>query len=535
MKILPYSIALAGLFFVTNTRALEFTVMINNVENLMDIDGVNFYDDYKELTPLPHPYSPRKLRTKLENLAFIFKQINNGEGPEIALLCEIETDKTPPATATNYSELLQKYASTTYKKMLDYDRNADVPEDIRDLPATFWLVKALADEGMRGYNVSYAARTRSIQETGNVHNVTLSKFPITARRSLPAPAARDILEVHHNIDGYTFITFNNHWKSGAGSYSFENDRAGAAALLRHRVLEILDENPHADILLGGDFNAYYNQSTYLNDSSTRNRTENSSLRVPHSSINDVLGAQGFEKKTAETGNPVFYNLWAELPLEERKSDEYNGIWGTLMQIMITRGLYDHNGVQYIDNSFSTLILQQNSDRVGRPRRWTFYGKNGGGFSDHFPLIARFRIVPDNDTSRLIDLVSVRPSNEDLSSSPLNRVKYPAVDFRTVPHIRTILDDEAKVITSMGELFRVSGSVLYKNPVLLNIGPQVPLSVFARGTTLTAWLYSLSIGQEVEFVGELNEYNGNLQMVLFTDRAIVTPPIPQISLNEASTD
>ncbi len=322
-------ILLPQVFYNHVTARQEFVVLVYNVENLMDIDEQNYYQDYLSLTANPYPYSPRKLCTKLKNIAHIFKQFNNGEGPDIALLNEIETDKTPETYSVNYSELLKKYSHTKYTNMLDADESEQIPEEIRLLPATFWLLKALSDEGMGEYNIAYAARIRQGSEMGNVHNVTLSKFPIVQRRSLPAQHARDILEVHHNINGYTLITFNNHWKSGAGLYTEEIDRISAAKLLRHRVLEILFDDPHADIIIGGDFNAYYNQTVYLNDPSVRNRRENQNLPVPESSINDILQAQGFEKLTACTGKPEIYNLWAELPLERRGSTNTMGFGAPL--------------------------------------------------------------------------------------------------------------------------------------------------------------------------------------------------------------
>jgi hypothetical protein len=513
------------LTFSASARAnQEFTVLIYNVENLMDIDDKNDYDDYKPATANPHPYSPRKLRTKLKNIAFIFKQLNNGKGPDIALLNEIETDKTPEPTTTNYNELLKKYSNTNYTKMLDADKTSEISEDIRNLPATFWLLKALADEGMTGYSVTYPARIREDNEIGNVQNITLSKFPIIQRRSLPAPRARDILEVHHNINGHTLITFNNHWKSGAGSYPEELDRIGAAELLRHRVLEILFDDPHADIILGGDFNANYNQTVYLNDSRTRDRRENKNLLTPRSSINDILKAQGFEKLTATTGKPELYNLWAELPLEQRGSDEFNGVWGTLMQMMITRGLYDFHGIQYIDNSFNVLILPENSDRAGRPRAWTFYGPTGGGFSDHLPICARFRAVADNNKDKTLDLVAVRPSNEDLSQSPLRRVNFPNVDFRSVSLASTLVGAEPqKIIDSMSEVFRIKGRVAYKNPTLIDINGEL-FSVFSPSQKITAWINALPIKSEVEFIAELTEHQGNLQFLIFSERGIVSPPL-----------
>ena len=65
-------------------------------------------------------------------------------------------------------------------------------------------------------------------------------------------------------------------------------------------------------------------------------------------LNDVLRSQGNELAVRGPQRDL-YNLWFELPAPERGSDTYRGEWGTLMHLIISRGLYDFRGVQYVDN------------------------------------------------------------------------------------------------------------------------------------------------------------------------------------------
>lgn len=505
------------LFLGTRSQAREFIVMVYNVENLMDIDDVNAYASYAALTANPYPYTPLKLLTKLQNLAFIFKQVNDGRGPEIALLNEVETDKTPLTTHVDYAEWLEKYKETTYKAMLT---QKNIPDEIKKLPATFWILKALADEGMKGYALTHAAPPPQEEKLQAVHNVTLSRFPIKDRLSFLIPRGREILEVHHNIDGHTLITFNNHWKSGAGSYEFELARVDSARVLRHRVNEILYDDPHADVIIAGDFNAHYNQSVYLQTVSGRKENQG---KPPRASINFVLQAQGKEEETAQKGRPVFYNLWAELPHEQRKSDTFQGNWGTLIQMMVTRGLYDFKGIQYVDNSFKNLIIDGvNTIRGGRPRGWTFYGKHGGGYSDHFPILARYRVVQDNDPNRVLELEN--PSSEDLSQSPILKVKLPEPDLEKAEDASVLIGaKDEKIVASMGEIFRVKGRVIFKNPLLILVN-GCAFSVHGEERKTRLWLRGLPLDSEVEFYGELTDYEDHLQFTILKDIHVLRPPV-----------
>ena len=119
----------------------------------------------------------------------------------------------------------------------------------------------------------------------------------------------------------------------------EKTRVENARTLRARVDEILRDDPHADIILGGDFNSQYNQHQRY-------------PAMERTGIDDVLGARGDELGIRDARQaPGLYNLWYELPTAERGSDTYRGEWGTLIQLIVSRGLYDRRGVQYVDNSF----------------------------------------------------------------------------------------------------------------------------------------------------------------------------------------
>ena len=47
-------------------------------------------------------------------------------------------------------------------------------------------------------------------------------------------------------------------------------------------------------------------------------------------IQDVLGSQGDAAMFKGEGKPDLYNLWFDVPPDQRFSDEYNGEWGTLI-------------------------------------------------------------------------------------------------------------------------------------------------------------------------------------------------------------
>lgn len=489
--------------FCPRADAREFTLLSYNVENLFDADRIAIYEDYAE-TGSQDAYSPAKLLRKMETVGKVLKTFNGGAGPEIVCFNELEMDFTPDSKVTDYAAFLEKYKGTTTEKMLTTGLN----DEIRGLPVEALLLKHLEDHGMKGYHVvvgqdepDFAALTSTDKR---VHkkaqkNGLFSKFPVTDTKSHPTPDARDILEVTLDVDGHPLTVFVNHWKSGASDFAMEESRRFNAKTLRDRIDEIIAANPHADIVMAGDFNSQYKQTQ----------------AYPHmgkTGINDVLGSQGDEAATAAATNVSIYNLWHEIPQDSaRHSDQYDGKWGTLMQIMVTPGLYDFDGVQYADNSFRVVSLQGvNAVTVGKlllPDRWSNMGA-GSGASDHFPIAAQFRTVEDKDPAKKIELTGPGKPPESGDLPPV----YAGLKPADCPEFTSLVS--GKATERMGEMFRVKGKISSKRPLAIEVhGDEYSLWTSNRDSPALKPVRQLDTGAPVELIGILSSHKGKLQFLV----------------------
>jgi endonuclease/exonuclease/phosphatase family metal-dependent hydrolase len=481
------------LWFALPLYARPFMVVAYNVENLHDVDGVAQFEEYQ-----PAHYTPAHCLTKLLNIERVVAQFENGRGPDVLLLCELEVDFTPTPQPPDYDAILARYAGQTIEQML----GAKFDAAVADLPAEVLLAKTFADHGLTGYHVVVA---ENITAPGTARTLeqkcaVFTRFPVKAVRLHPTLDARAILEVQLEVDGAPLYVFANHWKSGAGDPAMEQVRVANARTLRARLDEILRADPNADIILGGDFNSHYNQKQRYPDFRT-------------TALNDVLGSQGNELAIRGAQRDL-YNLWFELPPAERGSDTYRGEWGTLIQLIISRGLYDFRGVQYVDNSFAVGRFRGlNADDAGVPLRWTFDGPAGGGFSDHFPVSARFTTVTDGRADRYF---SLRNASADRGGpAPATKIDYAAVDLEKVALTTERLPAGADLRSNAlkGRIIRVEGRV----------AEGARLAVEFRGTTFDIYTYDAALrrrlraeytaGAPIRFYGELGQYNGRWQFVI----------------------
>ena len=353
-----------------SAAATEFTVVTYNVENLFDVDGMAMFGDYKiEDESEPFSYSRRKFQTKLENIAAALQTFNDGAGPEIILFQELEADFTPESTVEDWTAFLDAHAEESVADML----GAKWREHYAGYPSHAWLLKALSDAGLTGYEVVVSPSYG--MDSGIAHaNAVFSKYPITNHALHRLVKARDIVEAEIDVRGHPLTVYVNHWKSGASSPGREPIRVENARVLRGLIDAKLAKDPNADIIVAGDLNSHYNQADLFPDIET--------------GINGVLGSSGAE----DFSDSDLYNLWFDLPPQQRYSEVWRGNRGTLMHMLVTPGLYDGAGISYIDGSFEKLVLPGlNADAIGRPVRWNFAGKTGGGSTDHFPVYARFKL------------------------------------------------------------------------------------------------------------------------------------------------
>jgi endonuclease/exonuclease/phosphatase family metal-dependent hydrolase len=482
-----------GFGLVVLLQARPFTVVAYNVENLFDLDGVTTYDDYQ-----PAKYSQAHALTKLRNIAKVVAKFEGGRGPDVLLLAEVEVDATPGRTAPDYAAILARYAGVRLEEML----GARFDREIADLPAEALLVKALADAGITGYHVVVGENVvaDASERKQEIKCVVLTRFPVMAVRSHATLNARAILEVQVNVDGAPLYLFANHWKSGAGDAETEPVRAANAQTLRARLDEILRADANADIIIGGDLNSQYNQKARY-------------PKMKTTGINDVLGSQGNELAVRQAERPL-YNLWFELPPEQRGSDTFRGEWGTLMHLLISRGLYDYNGVQYVDNSFTVAKFPGlNADGDGLPLRWTFDGAAGAGFSDHFPIAARFVTVTEGRKDRYLAL---RNASEGKTSAAARKtIDYAKTDLQRVAVQLDAIPAGASIRTAdfKGKIFRVEGKVL----------GGARLAVEFRGEVYDVWSFDEALrnklradypeGATIRFYGELGQYRERWQLVI----------------------
>ncbi len=473
--------------------AVPFTVVIYNVENLHDADGVAVYDDYQ-----PDLYRPTHVATKVENIAKVLQRFRGGDGPDIVLLQEIEIDQTPGTTVDDVDAFLRRWDGVPVREVLTAEPLA---EEVAGVPAEVWILKALRDVGINDYEIavgSDAPSPATAESRRAIKCVTLSKFPITKVHNHPVESARMILETQIDVNGAPLIVFNNHWKSGASNPEMATIRIQTASVLRERLDQILAVDPTADVIIGGDLNAQYNQQArYAN--------------MPRTGVDTIMEI-GYSEPALQRGESDLYNLWFELEPAKRGSDVYRGEWGTLMHIVVSRGLYDSAGLQYQDNSFGVARLPgQNADAVGAPIRWSSGGPQGFGFSDHLPLYAHFRAFDAGAEGRWMSLE--RPSDTPPTGDVFG-VDYSQVDLNTAVALDALpRDADLRDGTWSGRLFKVMGEAVGTRRPEVKVNGKV-YGIYAPQREASQLLEAQAVRhRQLSFYGELGTYKGNWQFVV----------------------
>jgi hypothetical protein len=473
--------------------AQSFTVAVYNVENLHDADGVAVYDDYQSDT-----YTPAHVATKATNAAKILQKFRGGAGPDIILLQEIEIDQTPDSTVDDIDAFLAQWRGTDLPTLLG---QSPLPPKLKGVPAEVWLLKALQDVGLTGYEMAVGSDEPSPPPSKSgraIKCVTLSKFPIVITRQHAVESARMILETEIEIDGQRVFVFNNHWKSGAGTTAMERIRVQNAGVLRDRLDVIFANDPLADVIIGGDLNSQYNQKVRYPD-------------MPRTGVDDVLRV-GYSEEDLRRGDIDLYNLWYELEPPLRGSDVYRGEWGTLMHLIISRGLHNWAGVQYQDNSFRVArVPGMNANPAGAPRRWSSGGPSGSGYSDHLPIYAHFRSVDQNLPTKWMP---VENASDEAPTADVWSVNYAGVDLNKALRLDALpKNTDLQDGSWTGKLFKVSGPAIGARNPKVRFGGKL-FQIYAPQSQAKELLEAQAVrSRALSFYGELGMYKGDWQFVI----------------------
>ncbi|MFN4234815.1 MAG: hypothetical protein ACK4IK_08420 [Bacteroidia bacterium] len=317
--------------FIIKAQDKKFTVAFYNVENLFDTinDPIKNDDDFTPEGKLM--WNSNRYLSKTINTAKVIMAIGNGEAPSIIGLCEVEN-----------REVLEYMIRITPLNKLKY---AVIHEESPD---------------NRGIDVAMLYR-KDLFKPLEHKTIAIDLKPDTIK-------TRDILYVKGILDSDdTLHIFINHWPSRiGGEIQSEFKRINAAKTLRNEIDSILKIDSLAKIIIMGDFNDY----------------------PINKSLEEVLLAK---KDTSEIKEKELFNMLYLKHIKGEGSHYYNGHWGMLDQIIISKSLLKCEkkkactlqGRANVFNPDWIMFINKNGEKI--PNR-TYVGNSyKGGYSDHLPV------------------------------------------------------------------------------------------------------------------------------------------------------
>ncbi len=341
-KILPLMFFALSIISLAQIKNDTLFVAHWNLENLFDtIDDPGTRDE-EFLPGGSKEWTQDRLDKKIYNLSRIIRSMNDYRGPDLLGVCEVEHQSVLDTMIYNY------FSDKNYK--IAYLESPDGRGIDNGLIYNNNRLSLLALNGL----------TVDIGEGHNTRLILSATFLLGKKDTL-----------------YFFV---NHWPSrGGGQEASEGRRIKAAETLRRSVDEILTKNVNSKIIIVGDFN---DEPTNI-------------------SITENLKAQPFicdstlESDLVEDKNTDLFNLSYQSWSKGEGSYFYRSDFNMLDQIIVSKELLVSDGLHYICNSFEVykpkLMVTQTGKYEGAP--FPTYGGQRylGGYSDHFPVIAKFNM------------------------------------------------------------------------------------------------------------------------------------------------
>ena len=343
-------ITLLFTFLVTNTQCQtqkdSLFIAFWNLENLFDTVDDPLVNDEEFLPDGDKQWTEDRLDKKMYNLARIIRLMNNGYGPDILGVCEVENQKI-------LEEMINKYLSDLNYQIayLESPDNRGIDNGLIFKSDKFTLLSLQADT----VHLSDGWPTRLIF---GVNLLTNENEKITV--------------------------FVNHWPSrSGGQIESEPKRISAAKTLRSAVDRIFSSEENAKIFIIGDFNDDPVNVSVLE-----------TLQVYPVECDSIPSE--FEMNSEKE----LFNLSYKTFAQGEGSFKYKDVWNMLDQIIVSESIMIGNEIKYVCSSFEVFkpnyIVTQSGYYQGSP--FPTYGgrKYLGGYSDHFPVLAKFIIIKSNE-------------------------------------------------------------------------------------------------------------------------------------------
>jgi endonuclease/exonuclease/phosphatase family metal-dependent hydrolase len=299
----------------------------------------NLFDDHDDHRPSKadraydawFAQDPQALAFKLDHLSEALIKLNNGRGPDVLALAEVESVRA--------AELLQEA-----------------------------LNRRLSDPSLRYSNLLM----RELDAGRHIAPAILTRLAVRRDRTRLHGSHLRILEGHVQANGHDLVILATHWTSrvsdeGGTHREKYGDQIYGAFRGMHR------SNPDVDLLVCGDFNDPPNAD----------------------SVSRHLHATGdVDAVLHPSDGPLLLDLLADRDPEFGYGTHYYGRrWHTFDQIVISPGLLDDRGWSCDPASVHVInTLYRPGDRFCRPWRFGNQHDHGArGYSDHFPVTVRLSV------------------------------------------------------------------------------------------------------------------------------------------------
>ncbi len=313
-----------------------------NVENLFDIEHAPDRPEAVErkVGKDLKGWTEAILSRKIDQLASIINQLNNGDGPDILGVCEVENAK-----------VLQRLVDALNLPNRNYDiAHHDSPDQ-------------------RGIDVAFIYDSDRFEAVDQFSHFVL-------RRT----ATRDLFQVNFKTKpgGKELRVIGNHWPSrSAGEAQSQPYRMIAGETLgywMHRITDAQLAGANAAVIAMGDFN---------------DEPFNRSLMEYANSTNDA------SRVTRARSVPYLFNLMWPFLAEGIGTHYYNSTPNVLDQFMVSKGVVNgESGFSLKRDADGNPLVkiemfdEMRSGGVPDPIRFNLGGENDvdkNGFSDHYPI------------------------------------------------------------------------------------------------------------------------------------------------------
>jgi endonuclease/exonuclease/phosphatase family metal-dependent hydrolase len=312
-------------------RSSEYWFCFWNVENLFDDHTDNRENKADKEFDSWFGRDPQALQLKLDHLSKALVEMNQGRGPDILALAEVESVRA--------AELL------------------------RDA-----LNRRLANPALHYTNILM----KNLDAGRHIAPAIITRLPVQRDRTRLHGSRMRVLEGHIQVQGHELIVLATHWTSRlTDAHGEHRDKYGD--LVYGTFNGMHKHNPAVDVLVCGDFNDPPDSE----------------------SVTKHLHATGDARAVVHSGEePQLLDLLADKdPAAGFGTHFYAGKWFIFDHIVVSPGLLDHKGWSCEVNSIHTVnSLTRPGDRQHRP--WRFgneHDKAARGYSDHFPVIVRLKV------------------------------------------------------------------------------------------------------------------------------------------------